>query len=129
MTTFYCKSCETTKDTSEFLVNRTAKRGHGLYCKVCFNKQRVRQPDEGRKNVLRNYGLTLSDYDDMFESQQGVCAICSTSQEGSLHVDHCHSTQVVRGLLCGRCNRALGLLDDDVEKFQQSINYLKGKLK
>ena len=78
-----------------------------------------------RKQQVSLYGLTLEDYDAMMERQNGVCAICSTETKGNLHIDHNHQTNEVRGLLCGKCNRAIGLLNDDISLFTKAITYLK----
>jgi hypothetical protein len=63
----------------------------------------------------------------MYESQGGVCAICSKHQERRpLNVDHCHNTGTIRGLLCDKCNMAIGLLEDDatlLRKAQEYLNY------
>lgn len=72
------------------------------------------------KIKLRKYGLTPEDYDRMCAAQDGACAVCKkpetvTSRAGrtkKLAVDHCHITGRVRGLLCTRCNKALGCLGD-----------------
>jgi len=68
--------------------------------------------------------LTLDAYDAMLEKQNGLCAICSQKTQGNLHIDHNHQTNEVRGLLCGKCNRAIGLLNDDVSLFVKAITYL-----
>lgn len=64
----------------------------------------------------------------MLEAQEGVCAICGKPETKPnakyLAVDHNHETGVIRGLLCNNCNRALGLLGDNVETLQNAINYL-----
>lgn len=52
------------------------------------------------------------------------CDICG-GRTKKMAVDHCHSTGAVRGLLCGKCNTALGLVDHDVEKLQALIDYLR----
>ena len=75
---------------------------------------------------LKRYGLTLEDYNRMFEAQSGRCAICSVSVEGArLCVDHDHGTGKVRGLLCSLCNRALGQFRDSTELLRKAIAYLK----
>ncbi len=82
-----------------------------------------------RRNVhLRStYGITTTVYEQMLAQQSGRCAICHREPEGEpLHVDHRHSDGVVRGLLCGRCNRAIGLLADDVESVKRALTYLGG---
>ncbi len=79
-----------------------------------------KNPNAKRASVLKcQYGLTLKDYDLMFEAQQGLCAICgrvetSRNQWGlkALAVDHDHKTGKVRGLLCSHCNTKLGHLED-----------------
>jgi hypothetical protein len=65
--------------------------------------------------LKKKYGLTLSDYKRMHEAQGGACAICRRQRPAEnrrhLHVDHCHKTGKVRGLLCSRCNLLLGVLE------------------
>jgi hypothetical protein len=61
---------------------------------------------------MRNFGLTLKEYQAKMASQQGVCAVCHLSSAKRLAVDHCHTTKQTRDLLCHRCNLALGLLED-----------------
>jgi hypothetical protein len=77
-----------------------------------------------RKQQLSIYGLTLEDYDAMIDKQNGSCAICFQKQSGNLFVDHCHKTNEVRGLLCNKCNSALGFLNDDISLFENAIRYL-----
>lgn len=71
------------------------------------------------------YGITRKEYWELVAKQKGVCAICGKSDGKKLHVDHCHKTKKIRGLLCGSCNRALGLLKDDTRLLLQAIKYLK----
>jgi hypothetical protein len=75
----------------------------------------------------RQYGITVEDYNRMFEEQGGRCKICETHQSElskALAVDHDHSTGRVRGLLCHRCNTALGLMNDDPRTIRKMIAYL-----
>ena len=79
---------------------------------------------------LKKYGITPEEYDSIWEKQSGVCASCGNEETHrnqfgvcSLAVDHDHTTGVVRGLLCGRCNRALGLLRDSADVVQSLLNY------
>jgi len=90
--------------------------------------------DIGAANAYlkRNYGIILSDYNRMFEEQNGLCKIClkkgfklKPTQKVLLVVDHCHKTGAVRGLLCHNCNRALGLLKDNVDTLNRCIDYLQ----
>lgn len=86
-------------------------------------------PEKTKNSYLRKkYGITLIDYNRMLEEQNGVCKICKKDgkdRAGALHVDHCHITNKVRGLLCARCNIALGNLNDDPELFRKAIKYLE----
>ena len=77
-----------------------------------------------RKHQVARYGLTPESYTAMVEVQQSRCAICSELVNGVLHVDHDHFTGKVRGLLCGPCNRLLGLAKDDVKILQTAVDYL-----
>lgn len=79
-----------------------------------------------RKSILKNkYNLTWEEYEEMFEEQNGVCAICKGTEEGRmLAVDHNHTTGEVRGLLCGSCNRALGLFKDDPKLLEIAKEYV-----
>jgi hypothetical protein len=75
------------------------------------------------------YGLTFVEYEKLLEKQHFGCAICGRTQvenfKKRLCVDHCHATGKVRGLLCTRCNTALGQLGDTVESMTKVLNYLK----
>ena len=77
------------------------------------------------KQLLWRYGLTVDAFNLMLSNQDNACAICYLVPDKRLHVDHCHKTSKVRGLLCASCNMAIGLLKDDVNRLQAAINYLK----
>jgi hypothetical protein len=77
-------------------------------------------------NLKALYGISLVQYEQLLEQQGGVCAICGRSPRGRpvLDVDHDHLTGIVRGLLCGNCNRAVGLLDDNPDLFDKAKAYI-----
>lgn len=75
--------------------------------------------------LKHRYDLTLEQYEELFHQQRGVCAICGKSKQYLLHVDHCHTTNKVRGLLCSPCNVFLGILKDNTEGFDRAIKYLE----
>ena len=78
-------------------------------------------------NLKRNYGISLADYDKMYEEQEGKCKICGTvysGGKGRFHVDHCHTTKKVRGLLCHNCNRGLGYFKDSKDSLLEAVRYL-----
>jgi len=94
------------------------------------NLDKARRQDRHR-NLYRSFGIRPNDYKQLFEAQQGVCAICGKPETAilrgkvkNLAVDHCHETGVVRGLLCSRCNIAVGFLRDDVDIAQNLTTYL-----
>jgi len=75
----------------------------------------------------RLYGISLEEYDTLFSDQRGKCAICDTHQlelDNALHVDHCHTTGKVRGLLCRKCNLILGHSRDDSKLLKLASEYL-----
>lgn len=98
--------------------------------------QNMRRRDAGwefEKNVS-SAGISIDQYDSIFENQNGKCAIClrgecrvsvKTMRPYKLAVDHCHKTGIIRGLLCSMCNHALGHMDDDPELLIRAAEYLK----
>lgn len=86
-------------------------------------------PDGQRNAWLKyKYGITLEEYNRMFDSQEGKCAICGSEEPGrnntNFAVDHDHETEEVRGLLCHRCNMGLGYFMDDPELLLKAAKYL-----
>ena len=131
-----CTNCGVEKPITAFH-KRQNKHGHTSRCKDCRNEQdrnryhdrgAPREPNRGHHYLYR-YGITVEDYDAMFEEQKGCCAICRTHSDKftrRLAVDHCHTTGTVRGLLCVNCNVGLGNFKDDIENLYRSISYLQG---
>lgn len=96
------------------------------------NRKRLADPEyRERKNderILREYGIDRNEYDRLLLEQGGVCAICGGDRNGPgkrFHIDHCHNSSKVRGLLCGKCNTAVGLLDDDPDRAEALARYLR----
>lgn len=79
--------------------------------------------DRKKNKTLKQYGITVDDYNKMYDSQEGKCKICSS--ELTLCVDHCHTTGKIRGLLCNQCNVGIGCFKDDIILLSKVINYLK----
>lgn len=134
MSTKVCTKCGLKKPISAFAVRKERPNGSGVRskCKECSNKisQKYRDKNPGytrAQNLKTLYGITHNDYLKMLEAQNGRCAICGTDTpggRGSFHVDHCHNTNVVRGLLCSNCNRGIGYLKDSVSNLASAILYL-----
>lgn len=113
-------------------------RWHSM-CRGCWNRyERQRYADRKSEQkikqtrntyYMRMYGLTSQQVDEMLEKG---CMVCGTTDRGvnknSLHIDHCHTTQRVRGCLCVRCNQALGHMRDNPELIRRLADYLEGKL-
>ena len=96
-----------------------------IYCEQ--NKEKIKE-----RKLLNNFGLSLDEYNEIHEKQNGACAICGKPETlehkkgktKNLAVDHCHSTGKVRGLLCHFCNTGIGFLNDDITVLISAIEYL-----
>lgn len=139
-----CCRCKAEKPLTEFWPRHTRGGAPASKCKDCSRdaqrEWRKRQPDYDKRryqavkvetrerHLVRKYGVSLADYDAMLEAQGGKCAIChttpNTQRYGVFHVDHCHATGKVRGLLCRGCNNVLGVVGDDPAALQRAIEYL-----
>lgn len=74
------------------------------------------------------YGITLANYTEIFNKQNGNCAICGINQselKKKLSVDHNHDNKKVRGLLCHQCNVGIGMFKDSPDILKKAIRYLK----
>ena len=112
---------------AHFCARKASKDGLSCYCKVCNQEYKKDNPEAFRNATLKyRLGITLVQYEMQFEIQGGVCAICKThTTKHRLHTDHDHLTGRFRGLLCGRCNQALGLFKDNLDSLKSAIEYLK----
>jgi epoxyqueuosine reductase QueG len=72
------------------------------------------------------HNITIDYYDELLKKQNGVCAIClkACNKNKRLSVDHDHKTGKVRGLLCNKCNRALGMFKDDPKLLRSAARYI-----
>lgn len=136
-----CIECELTKSLDKFSWTVKSKGYISSYCKVCTNKKmhnkRMLNPEKEyertrRRHYKSKYGITLEQYNEMFEKQKGLCAICdkpqkrySTSGNKRLAVDHCHTTGKVRALLCTECNVGIGYAQDNPDILKSMILYLE----
>ena len=102
-------------------------------------KEKYNNPDEKKRrrnlHLIKTYGISLDDYNTLLAQQGGVCAICKRDYKGTRngveighHVDHDHATGKVRGILCTRCNVALGQFDDSIEYLNNAIKYLRERM-
>ena len=80
----------------------------------------------GRKGYFRRkYGLSIEELEFLRVAQGDRCAICGQPDEAGLHIDHHHESGLIRGLLCGKCNKAIGLLREDPVLFDAASSYLQ----
>ena len=133
-----CRTCNVEKNLlDEYYLSRknpALASSYSYQCKTCTLKRvntynKKNRPHTRNKFLQRNYGITSDDYNSMLTEQKGVCAICgngnSTKDNKPLHVDHCHDTGKVRGLLCQKCNTSIGLFNHDVDILQKAVVYLQ----
>lgn len=114
-----CFRCKNIKNISEFYKNKLNKTGHDSICKECSS-------NKSSNFKIIEYGITVQEYNDMLETQDFKCAICSKEQDNiSLSIDHNHTTGKVRGLLCNSCNMALGLFQDSTRILLMAATYLE----
>jgi hypothetical protein len=81
--------------------------------------------------LQKRYGLTEEGREELWDAQDKRCAVCGTMESTSKnpwHIDHCHTTNTVRGILCHACNMMLGLAKDNITTLQQAIRYLTNSL-
>lgn len=145
-----CPSCHESKLLSEYHRSKANSRGIQSRCKLCQKEYtklrktskpkhyaslqkswRQRNPERDklinkRAAIKAAYGLSLEDVDAMLSTQGHSCLICgsTTSSGRNWHIDHCHTTNQVRGILCHHCNVGLGHFKDDPEILSSAINYL-----
>jgi len=79
------------------------------------------------RELQKNYGISLAQRNQLLEEQGGGCAICGATEDltgKELAVDHCHRTEIVRGILCSLCNTGIGMLGDDSQSVEKDLKYL-----
>ena len=111
------------------------KKDHFEQSRISRRKHYRNNPDVYKNQRLKKtYGITLDQYNQILKDQNGVCAICGqpetlfdkrVNKVRSLAVDHDHKTGKVRGLLCSKHNKILGVVEDNIEMLQNHIDYLK----
>ena len=123
-----CKSCHEEKSTTHYHTEKKAKDGLRSKCKDCrnleFKQYRASLSSEEKKlrSIGYNYNLSQEKYQEMVQATPH-CPICGS--EEPLVVDHDHSTQEVRGLICNHCNLVLGHARDNIETLKNAIAYLE----
>ncbi|MCX5379288.1 endonuclease VII domain-containing protein [Streptomyces sp. NBC_00091] len=115
-----CRTCGEVKPHSEWHRRKSAPDGLATRCKAC------RKPRDSAGHLKRKYGITEAERDQMIAAQGGLCCLCLRAP--AVHVDHCHTTGRVRGVLCFNCNVGLGLLKENPDRFRRAAAYVEGNL-
>jgi hypothetical protein len=132
-----CTQCKQEKPLEDFAVATDKKSGRKSRCKKCdylaakarrtpeqSAKEKLHWKKYNRKRRQKRYGITPDEYDVLFASQSGKCAICKNADSKQLSVDHCHITGKVRELLCTRCNLGIGYFQDRTDLLLEAVQYL-----
>ena len=123
-----CPKCGEQKSLSEFSKDKNRKLGVRVYCKSCSKLNPEERKRYNKTYQLKSlYGLTIEEYGVLKASQKSSCAICQQRLDESFgtHVDHCHETKTVRGILCRKCNLGLGHFRDNIGFLKSAVRYLK----
>jgi hypothetical protein len=137
-----CNVCRESKPLDAFSVLKKGAQGRHPACKNCRSAQSKAWYVSKRAEILKSrrerrkrtgeyrryvYGLSLEEFNALAAAQNGRCAICFEVPTGrGFHVDHCHLTGRIRGLLCRGCNLALGQMKDDPARLVRAADYLRG---
>lgn len=132
----HCSKCLTWKPESDFQKSKGRPDGLQHMCRTCKAANYRSNAEEVRDKMReQRLGITRSEFDMIFESQDGKCAICRSTDPGSSfwHTDHDHACcdepgrscgQCIRGILCSRCNSSLGMMHEDVASLNRMIGYI-----
>jgi hypothetical protein len=151
-----CIRCKETKLESEFFKEKGRASGYRGYCKSCCKDKKAEtrqrkskgEPPPQRKKTVRTtvsfcktpqgvwsrhikakFGITIDQYNEMLDKQNGQCAICGTTTPDSKHgvfsIDHCHATGKIRGLLCKKCNSGIGMFKESARSLEAAVAYLQ----
>lgn len=139
-----CCNCKLDKHTSEFekYTDENGKIKSWKTCNECYQNETApawkrnsykrgeleKDVNSSRKSFnYKQYGITVEQYNELYQKQKGCCAICGIHQselKKSLCIDHDHSTGKIRGLLCSNHNTGIGLLNDNYEMILKAAIYL-----
>lgn len=139
-----CRLCNIELPVSRFSIRDKNKGTLRTECKTCLANERKKSPRHGmwhkenkekvtnynmKLGLKRNYGMSYQEYVDLLDAQGGMCAICGTDKFMGVgkraHVDHCHATGKVRGLLCNLCNVGIGALKENTETLRNALDYIE----
>jgi len=114
----FCRGCQQVLPLGDWAKRTRSADGYHFRCRECVSRK------DRADHLARSYGLTPDDLAEMLSNQNGLCAICLTAE--AAHVDHDHTSGRIRGVLCFRCNAALGQFDDQPANLRRAAVYLEG---
>ena len=129
----FCSKCKQEKPTNEFHKDKNSKDELTIWCKNCrkiYDKNRIPKSEKGKRETKFKYDLTFNQWQDLFNMQNGCCAICGKHQsklKRRLDADHNHKTKKVRGLLCSQCNTHLGIYEKQKIQFEKYLKFVSPK--
>jgi len=121
---WYINNIEKAKESS----NKSQKKRKGENPDLFMKSSRASQKRNQKwNNMKRRFGLTKENYLSLIESQNNKCRICNNilNMDKTTHIDHCHETGKVRGILCNSCNLGLGNFKDSIQNLYNAIHYLE----
>ena len=127
-----CSRCKQIKPQTSFSKDRHHMSGYKSACKECasldFQEWKKKDPEKVKRiyrkaSYKKTYGLSDIEAQALVDNRIGICGICGNTKP--LVVDHCHATNIVRGLICSHCNSMLGYSRDNIKNLQNAITYLE----
>jgi hypothetical protein len=118
-----CTKCGVEKPLSSYHKQKLGKSGLRANCKACSN---IYANANWEKYHYKQYGISLAIKQKLLENQGNKCAICKKQliKKFDICVDHCHKTKIIRGILCRKCNSALGQFGDSIQGLTKAIEYI-----
>lgn len=137
---YECKNCKDSRPNTYWKTEKARAADKERYKRrkstqegkaaILESNRRYKQSERGKlaawaRHISKNYGIDTKIYFEMLKKQDYGCAICGIKPTGRrMHIDHSHSTKSVRGILCSKCNQAIGLLSENPELFDKAKHYL-----
>jgi hypothetical protein len=134
-----CTKCRLKKNETEFYLEKAKRKDGSIrefrrsHCRACETARKRKADKRTTKeraeyHQLKKYGITLDIKEMILKNQGGHCALCPKKEPGGRHnkwhTDHCHETGAIRGVLCDRCNRGIGMLGDSAERLLRASQYV-----
>jgi hypothetical protein len=134
-----CKTCGIKATNNEelklFQKGSSYKFGRQPHCKKCYlSRESMIKSNNSLDKRCRKFGITVDDYNNLISIQNNSCAICNKHKDefsgrgNNFHIDHCHTSGKVRGLLCSNCNTGLGQFKDNIKSLENAIQYLSSNI-